>query len=551
MLPGRELTIDSTLKMLRRQQWLIVVPLFLGILGGLLYSRSQPSLYRSDAVIQVVPQRVPESYVSATVTERVEDRLRALAQQVLSRTQLEKLITDFGLFPDERRRMPMEDVIERMTRRVLIEPLATRETSRRESQSEAFRVSFDYQDPGLAQKVVEKLASYFVDTNKLERGSQADQTSLFLESQLADARTRLEAQELKLKTFRERNSGRLPTQMQTNMQAIQNTQMALQAMVESLARDRDRKLMLERLNADAAADAAATAAAAGASPPGAPGSGDVVPSVAPDATPQQRLEAARVFLTQLEVGKSPKHPDVLRVKRLIADLERQVAAKDLAGLQPPSSLALDPVPDRPGSPEEARNRDRLRQMKAEIESLDRQIAFKEGEERRLRAEIGGYQSRLESVPGIESEWVGLTRDYDTLAATYRELLSKSENSKMAASLEQRQIGEQFRILDPPRVPLKPNSPNRARINLMGTIAGLGVGVLLLGLTYMRDSTMRSEADVLGAIELPVLVLLPFVATEADLRRERRLRWMTWAAAAAALAGTAALVWFLKLWRFVV
>ena len=337
--------------------------------------------------------------------------------------------------------------------------------------------------------------------------------------------------------------------MQTNMQAIQNTQMALQAMVESLARDRDRKLMLERLNADAAADAAATSAAAGSSPPGAPGSGDVVPSVAPDATPQQRLEAARVFLTQLEVGKSPKHPDVLRVKRLIADLERQVAAKDLAGLQPPSSLALDPVPERPGTPEEARNRDRLRQMKAsKSRASTGRLPSRRGEERRLRAEIGGYQSRLESVPGIESEWVGLTRDYDTLAATYRELLSKSENSKMAASLEQRQIGEQFRVLDPPRVPLKPNSPNRARINLMGTIAGLGVGLLLLGLTYVRDSTMRSEADVLGAIELPVLVLLPFVATEADLRREQRLRWMTWAAAVAAFAGTAALVWFLRLWK---
>ena len=213
--------MDSVLKMLRMRQWLLFGPLFLGVVGGLLYSRSQPNLYRSDAVIQVVPQRVPESYVSATVTERVEDRLRALAQQVLSRTQLEKLITEFNLFPDERRKLPLEDVIELMTKRVIIEPLATAQTSTRQSQSEAFRVSFDYQDPVLAQKVVEKLASFFIDTNKLERSAQADQTSKFLEAQLADARSRLEAQELKLKTFRERNSGRLPTQMLTNMQAIQ------------------------------------------------------------------------------------------------------------------------------------------------------------------------------------------------------------------------------------------------------------------------------------------------------------------------------------------
>ena len=116
MLPGRELTIDSTLKTLARQRWLVIVPLFLGVMGGLLYSRSQPSLYRSDAVIQVVPQRVPESYVSSTVTERVEDRLRALAQQVLSRTQLEKLITEFNLFPEERQKYPLEDVVVLMQR---------------------------------------------------------------------------------------------------------------------------------------------------------------------------------------------------------------------------------------------------------------------------------------------------------------------------------------------------------------------------------------------------------------------------------------------------
>ena len=150
------------------------------------------------------------------------------------------------------------------------------------------------------------------------------------------------------------------------------------------------------------------------------------------------------------------------------------------------------------------------------------------------------------MPGIESEWVALTRDYDTLQATYRELLSKSENSKMAASLEQRQIGEQFRILDPPRVPLKPHSPNRLRINLIGTLAGLGTGLLLVGLAYVRDSTMRSEADVLGAIDLPVLALLPFVTTEADLRRQRRRRWIVWAAVVGLVRGHRRVVWFLQI-----
>jgi uncharacterized protein involved in exopolysaccharide biosynthesis len=316
-------------------------------------------------------------------------------------------------------------------------------------------------------------------------------------------------------------------------------------MVESLARDRDRKLMLERLYSDAAADQNASVPAPVPSSPVAPLAGSAASQLPAGATPRQRLEAARSALAQMELRLSPKHPDVVRTKHLIEELEREAAAEDA---QRP--LSPEAAPDRAATPEEIRRRDRLREMKAEIESLDRQIAFKEGREKRLRGEIGTYQARLEAVPGIESEWVALTRDYDTLQATYKDLRSKSENSKMAASLEQRQIGEQFRILDPPRVPLKAFSPNRIRINMLGTLAGLGLGLLLVGLAEYRDSTMRSEADVLGAIELPVLVLLPFVTTEADHRRQRRRRLIVSAAAVVVCLATGALFWFLQLWKFI-
>ena len=541
MLPGRELTIDSMVKVLRHRRWLFIGPLFLGVLGGLLYFRAQPSLYRSDAVVQVVPQRIPDSYVQSTVTARVEDRLSSISQQVLSRTQLEAVIIEFDLYHDERRSRPMEDVSELMSTRVRVAPIEGARRSPREPAVDAFRISFDYEDPRTARDVVGKLAGFFIDGNARERGAQADQTSAFLEAQLADARGRLESQEQKLERFRERNAGSLPTQMPTNMQAIQNTQLALQAMVESLARDRDRKLMLERLYSDAAANPPTSAPVPSA--PVAPTGGDVASRLPGDATPQQRLEAARSLLTRLEVRLSAKHPDVVRTKRLIEDLERQVALDDVpspdAGLQGAGTL------------EAVRRRDKLREMRAEIESLDRQIAFKEGEERRLREQIGVYQARLEAVPAIESEWVALTRDYDTLQATYRELLSKSENSKMAASLEQRQIGEQFRILDPPRVPLKPYSPDRLRINALGTLSGLGLGLLLVGLVAYRDSTMRSEADVLGAIKLPVLALVPYATTQADHRRQRQRHLTVSAAAVAVSVATGALFWFLQLWKFVV
>jgi uncharacterized protein involved in exopolysaccharide biosynthesis len=259
-----------------------------------------------------------------------------------------------------------------------------------------------------------------------------------------------------------------------------------------------------------------------------------------DASPAQRLRAARTALAQMQLRLSAKHPDVIRLEGLIANLERQEEEESTARPLSPADTATE-RPDR---------RDKLHEQQAELESLDRQIAFKVDTEQRLRAQVAAYQARLEAVPGIESEWVALTRDYDTLATTYRDLLAKSENSKLAASLEQRQIGEQFRILDPPRVAHRPHRPNRKAINAGGLVAGLGLGLLLVGIMYVRDSTMRSEQDVLDALDLPLLALVPYVRTDTDVRAVRRRRVLEWAALAGMLTSTGVLVWALQLWRVV-
>jgi uncharacterized protein involved in exopolysaccharide biosynthesis len=299
--------------------------------------------------------------------------------------------------------------------------------------------------------------------------------------------------------------------------------------------------MLERLYSDASAEPPIS------DPPRATAAARPADTAKLPAVPaRQQLEAARATLAQLELRLSPEHPDVVRTKHLIESLEQQVADEDLRRAVSPEAAAPTSV-----SPEEVRRRDKLREMRAEIESLDRQVAFKEGEERNLRAEVAGYQARLEAIPGIESEWLALTRDHDTLQTSYRELLSKSENSKMAASLEQRQIGEQFRILDPPRLPLKPYSPNRLKINLLGLLAGLVLAVGLLAVGEYRDVSLRSEADVQDAVGLPVLVLLPFATTDQDVRRQRRRRLLLSAATVVVCLATGALFWVLKLWKFVV
>ena len=102
--------------------------------------------------------------------------------------------------------------------------------------------------------MTERLALLFIDQNARERGVLAQATDSFLQAQLEEARRRLEEQERKLEVFRERNAGRLPTQLDFNMQAIQNSQLQLQQLTESLARDRDRRLTVEQLLKEAQAE---------------------------------------------------------------------------------------------------------------------------------------------------------------------------------------------------------------------------------------------------------------------------------------------------------
>ena len=235
---------------------------------------------------------------------------------------------------------------------------------------------------------------------------------------------------------------------------------------------------------------------------------------APPTTAQQ-LAAARATLQTLELRFKPGHPDISLWKRRIRDLEKQAEAEVLAA---PVS-----APPRPASPAEAARQRRTNELREELEQLDRQIAAKQEEEKRLRTVAAGYQQRIDVSPTRESEMAELTRDYTTLQTMYTTLLTKKEDSRIAANLERRQIGEQFKLLDPARLPEKPFSPDRRRLNMMGIAAGLAIGLTLIAFLEYRDTSFTSDDDVILALALPVLAVVPLMQSDTERRSVRRRR----------------------------
>ena len=531
MLPGKKIKPEDLLAILWRRKWAVIVPFVLVTVATVLVSRTLPDRYRSETLMLVVPQRVPESYVRATVTTRLEDRLRSIQAQILSRTRLEQIIRDADLYPELRKRLPMEDVVELVRADVKVETV----------RGDAFRVTFTSEDPKKAMDVAKRLASAFVDESVLDRAVLANSTTDFLQSQLEDARRRLVDAEKKKADFQRRYSGALPSEQASNLTVLHNLELQVQALLDSTSRDKDRRLFLERTLADLEAEAQTLRAA----PAGM--AADTATGLV-GTTPADQLEAARKTLRSLEVRLKPEHPDVVYMKRIIRDLEAKVAAEGSA--EPPARPAGPPArsagpPARARTPEEMALQRRVQETQQELANVQIQLASKAEEEKRLRGRIAALQARIAATPGLEAEYTALTRDYETLQGGYATLLGKYEDAKAAAALEERQIGEQFKQLDPARLPESPVSPNRFLINLMGALAGLGLGLGLVGFLEYRDNALRTEEDVLLVLSLPVLAAIPFIETSRDRARQRRRRMIGLAGAAAVallIAGSAIVVW---------
>jgi polysaccharide chain length determinant protein (PEP-CTERM system associated) len=483
MLPGRVYTFDDIAVMVRRRLWIIILPVVIFGAGTFALLDKLPDKYRADTLILVIPQRVPESFVKSTVTGRLQDRLQSISQQLLSRTRLERIIRDFNLYPAERQRAAMEDVVERMR---------TKDIRVGMEKGDTFRVSYIATNPVMAQKVTQQLASLFIEENLRDREMLADATNAFIDTQLEDARRRLVEQEKQLEEYRVRHAGQLPSQLQSNLQVSQNLQTQLQGLIDSVNRDRDRRLVLERMMLEVESAPSAPSPAAN------------------ESSPAAQLEALHQSLTAMEGRLKSSHPDVIQTKNLIRDLEAKIAANPEAASGPRETTVTG----------ELARRRRLEALRAEIQTLDLQLADKEERRREFSAQIIGYDARIAAVPARESELASLTRDYETLQKMYTDLLSKREQSKVAANLERRQIGEQFNVLDPARVPERPFSPNRPLLLLAGLAVGLLVGTGLAGWREYRDTSLRSDADIRAALGLPLLGEVPVIQTVVERRRRR-------------------------------
>ena len=465
-----------------KRRWFIIIPFCFAMIVGLYLAVTLPKVYQSKTLILIEPQRVPEDYVRSVVSSDLDARISTISQQIMSRTNLEKVINEFKLYSGPvYENMFMEDKIEGLRKRVSVDVTKASRTD-----TQAFSVSFRGTEPSKVMKVANVLATYFIDQNLKVREAQAIGTSNFLEDELTSMRKRLEGVEEVLKKYRIQYMGALPEQLETNLRVLDRLQIDLGSRQTSLRDAKNRLALLENRM-----PAYQSSLAEG-----------IVEGDLPN--PNQLKQQ----LASLEARYTSQHPDVVRLKKMIADFEEKEEKKreKTDGESGPETTETETTLRTPYMTQSAEIQDQIKTLEVAIAKTKNRIT--------------SYQKRVEDTPTREQELMVLRRDHKNMQESYASLLNRKLEAEISVNMEKKQKGERFRILDPARLPQKPVSPDMKKLFMFSVAVGLGIGGGIIFLLEHFNTTFKNREDIESFLKLPVLASVPPMYKQRDIRWQK-------------------------------
>jgi polysaccharide chain length determinant protein (PEP-CTERM system associated) len=489
MMQNRELTMDDYLAMLRRRMKVILIPALLAPLAGFLVSYVFAAKYTSQSLVLVEGQKVPEGIVQPVVTADLTERIATLQQQVMSQSRLQPMLERSGLVKPGQN---IDDVIDSIRASMTVEPVVTdlsqigsaKKKPGQSSPVPGFYVNYTASSAREAQQICNELTSLLLEENLKSREDVARGTTDFLSKQVDDTKHNLDDLDAKLAAFKKQYMGQLPGDEDNNLKILMGLNSQLDANTQTLSRAQQDKAYTESLLAQ---QISAWKNSQSSSNP---------------QTLQQQLSQLQAQLIDLQARYTADHPDVIKTQADIAQVRKKLDEINNASAKPTSA-----TPDK----ESASEPPEIRQLRLQVHQYEDLIAQASRDQKKLQQEISVYQSRVALSPAIEEQYKQLARDYDNTQKVYQDLLADKSKSDMALKMEQQQQGEQMHLLNPANLPDSPSFPNRLFFAGGGLGAGLALGLGLALWLEFRDKSIRTQADAEAALELPMLVAVPWVA----------------------------------------
>lgn len=444
---------------------------------GIVVTSLLPNIYRATTTILVDPQKIPEKYVTSTVTTDSNARMNTLTQQVLSASRLQEIIDKYDLYPELRRKKSREEVLDFMRKMTKIEIKASPEP---EQGLSSFTISYEDRDRMLVAPITNQLASSFIDWNLKVRQQQAISTAQFLGSELQRAKEGLEEQESQLESFKMKHEGATPDELNANLQALSRLQSEAQSNVDAVSRLDQERILLTQVK---------------------PMDSQSAPLTDRDRLllEKRRLENER---WNLKRQFTDTYPDVITVTEQLKNLNARLAA-----MPEPAKNSIESY--------DPNTQVRITLIEKEIQRHKGQVAL-------LQQQMQAYQGKVDSVPVLETQLAELTRNYESSRQNYQSLLDKTFSAGMSEELERKQQAERFTVLDSAKTPEKPVSPKRIPIMIATFIAAIIIPSGLVIVMHLLNSSIKSEAELKEMLPsgIPILGLIPPIENKLDLRRKR-------------------------------
>ncbi len=487
---------DQILDILIRRKWILIIPLCIALTIGLFLTLTATKTYEASTFILVQPQRVPTQYVRSVVTSTIGQRINTISQQILSRSNLEKVIDQFGLYENSGD-MYLEDKIESMRKRVKVKLERSRSRS-----ADAFSIGFSGSDPQKVMRIANTLASYFMDENLKVREAQAVGTSEFLDSELEKTKKRLEERERALSEYRAKYLGGLPDELESNLRTLDRLQEQLSNKYTAMSEAKIALGLLEtelskkrELPADLLGDDDELWAQS-----------EIGMESFSQSEDEEKLEAAQKEYDTILLKYTPKHPDAMKLQKVIEKLEISIKEAKAEEQTVEDDAIRDSIEQNVSEDVQVdmmilQSEFKIKQSKAEIKQIQKDID-------KIEHQMKIYQQRVEETPKREQELKRLQRDYSNINEIFKSLLARQLESEISVNMEKKQKGEQFRILDHARLPERPISPNVKILFLLSLAAGLGLGGGIVFVLEFFDTSIRHDEQIEKELGLNIIATIP-------------------------------------------
>ncbi len=517
-VPRRAFDFEDYIDILRRNFSWIVAPAFLGLVISTTVAYMMQDTYYSAALIRVTPQQIAPEVFTPMASQDVADRISSMAQTIESRNTLAGIISNYGLYKRELQKEPLEDVIEGMKKAITIS--AAGGTSAGNRFLPSMQVGFSYSDPYTAQKVCQDLVSQFMNLSSTSEATNKENVRDFITDEMSQAKRDLDGLEQKLTDFRAKNAGHLPEEMQLNMQQMNALSSRVDSLTEQANRNNEQRMMLEQELRIAKDRAGALH------------------------SPQAQAQNAKVSALDNQVETLENSIAAMR-ERYTEDYPDLQAAKDqLTFLKRQRDTAAKEKPTRVDTSSESASVARQRQdIQDAVDRLQTQLKANAMDGKLINADMGNanaalrtYEGRVQGIPAGDKEYGDLLRDRDLAKQRYIDLEVKAEKSAVSIDMSRRKEGETLELLDAASLPASPVAPKRQTIVPVGAVVGLLVGLVLVAIREVKDTSLKNLKDARMYTQLSILGSIPLLENDIVVQRRKQVMWVGWATAT--LAGLA-------------